>query len=373
MPSTIEETTEGLTDVVAESRNDEEKGATILRQEDIDLNQGTSAAPSDEAVHKLLKLPSSALSNVLNEAKQKRLVSQDITDSREDTLNLGDATIQSFEDLINDAADITADMTNLIKTGAEDEYLQQKHFDAQNGDDTTTNEVAFISHLTSRMERLMTNLHEARRGISRLEQKVAHAPESENDLTVSQPQSSDICTTCNDGSLRQTHSHTRNVISTSGWIPTMYTTFTLPIPLLFWPRGKNNLLPRPTWLGCFVLSIWTWYVLECAMCELYCRPVVAEYYVWPKRREPEFPFVLPTMVSRSIGLEWLAGIGKLLVAIWRMFSISLGWSDGFVEDNMGPGMGGSVVGKVTKSVVDVVTSVLPNVAQDYAMMNDEFL
>ncbi|KIW97518.1 uncharacterized protein Z519_01102 [Cladophialophora bantiana CBS 173.52] len=363
-------------------------------------------------------LPSSTLTNVLNEAKQKRLVSHDITDAprdENDTLNLGDATIQSFEDLLTDAADITADITSLIKAGAEEEVLAQRErnkstaLDILDEDNSAASEVAFIGHLTSRMERLMSNLHEARKGIARLEQKVSHTPsiptagpDQPTQALVAVKDPNHACTRC--GRSNDDISHAlphKDPVATSSFmaVPIAYTTLTLPIPLLFHPRTLTqnqkrrnrvlDLLPgSPTWLGYLTFSIWIWYILECVLAEIYARPLYAEWYVWPARPEPEFPFVLPTMLYRwvlggSVGSALIAPVVTISGVIWRLIVVIckvagmwLGWWDGFVDDDRTR----SVVATATRSGVQAVGSLLPGTnganaveLEGLSMMNDEIL
>ncbi|OCT49047.1 hypothetical protein CLCR_04520 [Cladophialophora carrionii] len=361
-------------------------------------------------------LPPSALTNVLNEAKQKRLVSRDTNEARPesrddtDTLNLGDATIQSMEDLLTDAADITADLTTLIRTSAEDEVLAlRQRNDAVaptvRGDEVgSTSDVAFIGHLTSRMERLMSNLHEARKGISRLEQKVSHAPsvtvtsmDQQTQALVAVHDPSQPCAVCgrsNDDLTPHDHPLAPIITSFLGF-PITYTTFTLPVPLLFHPRtiatpqGSNSkmltLLPgRPTWLGYLILTFWTWYILECIMTELYARPLYAERYPFPPPgvTEPEFPFVLPTMLCRGIFGQYgfavlemlgnmLGGAYKVLVAVYRVFAMAVGWSDGFVDDERAK----HVVAAATRSAIKVAQSIVSGAdgSEGLSMMNDELV
>lgn len=398
-PNTIEEVTEELTnDIVAglaESVNDED-GNPDEQREDKQQQQTDPQPPANGVVVK----PPSALSNVLNEAKAKRLVSRDITDVREDTLNLGDATIQSFEDLLTDAADITADLTSLIKTGAEDEVIRQRvQFEREEFENSTTAEVAFVSHLTSRMERLMSNLHEARKGISRLEQKVSHSP-CPPDSQIENLQQTVVAWQGKDSSQPhavQLHQHGIGYDPKSRF-PITYSTFTVPIPLLFYPRRKEQgqFLPRPTLLGWITIAVWTWYITECTLCEIYCHPLYAERYVWPSHPEPEFPFVLPTMLWRwshlgvlPLGPGLLGPIWRLLVALYRVVGMALGLIDGFVDDTTvrspptvasGVRAAASVAAEATRSVLNVAKSLnmgpwppSATEALDLRMMNDEFI
>ncbi|KIW53061.1 hypothetical protein PV05_08660 [Exophiala xenobiotica] len=396
MPETIEEATEELTngDFPQEESPIEDRPAEATTS---DVPNHREAAPdSRPSPEEQVILPQSALSNVLNEAKQKRLVSRDIADTGDDTLNLGDATIQSFEDLLTDAADITADLTSLIKTNAEDEAVKQRQLalaQAYDGDSTTA-EVAFIGHLTSRMERLMSNLHEARKGISRLEQRVSHSPspppstgkqaQIQSQALVAQDPTQP-CVVCGRHSdLQQPHLHTNtHQIRTNGFLPMTYSTFTIPIPLLFYPRRKDRgeIFPRPTWLGWVTLALWAWYITECAFAEMYAHPLYAERYVWPTVPEPEFPFVLPTMLARWTHLDsFIPILAKVFVAIWRVVGMALGLTDGFVDDPLsGSAFGSSGVSSVVASATKVAMGAAKSLVSgqdpgpDLSMMSDEFI
>ncbi|KAL6246883.1 hypothetical protein RBB50_006190 [Rhinocladiella similis] len=384
MPETIEEATEDLThgvDAASEPTPiDQHQSKPSGPDATLDGRKIAQARPSPE---KTLVLPQSALTNVLNEAKQKRLASQNITDTRDDTLNLGDATIQSFEDLLTDAADITADLTTLIRTNAEDEAVKQRQmsFLQDNDTDSTAAEMAFIGHLTSRMERLMSNLHEARKGISRLEQRVSTSPSPPpaEKGTVAQSQAlivqdpSQPCVVCgHHGDVQhQLHGHRhRKTVNTSSFLPITYSTFTIPIPLLFYPRRKEKgqILPRPTWLGWMTIVLWSWYITECIMAEIYAHPVYAEHYVWPAVPEPEFPFVLPTMVYRWTHTDsFLPVMGRVVVAIWRAIAMMLGLSDGFVDETV------SSVASAAMESATAFANAAGGEGPDLSMMNDEFI
>ncbi|KAI1629445.1 hypothetical protein EDD37DRAFT_616965 [Exophiala viscosa] len=377
IPMTIEEVTEELTNdiIPADDQSHEREQPRPASQPQVVLEPGEEEE-LDSPIDARLVQPPSALTNVLNQAKQKRLILRDITDVRDDTLNLGDATIQSFEDLLTDAADITADLTSLIKTGAEDAALQQRQFPLGGEGDTTSAEVAFIGHLASRMERLMMNLHEARKGISRLEQKVSLTPESNEVAPAQAPTNGplQLCTVCGTSG----HQHLlQGKADTNSWLPMTYSTFTLPIPLLFYPRRKDQgqVLPRPTWLGWLTMTVWVWYFLECTMCEIYGHPLYAERYVWPAQPEPEFPFVLPTMLLRWSHMDTLAPglfgtLSRLVIAIYRVIGMSLGLTDGYV-DGAGSGVGSQAASAQATKALEAAKDVIFGVGE--RMMNDEII
>lgn len=385
IPTTIEEVTEELTngvasDPIGQSETEPRPDVQPAVLDRVDDRNELLESPQDQ----VLAIPPSALANVLNRAKQKRLVPNDITEYRDDTLNLGDATIQSFEDFLNNATDITADISGLIKDGAEEEFIRQRQRAPEGGEDSNNSEVAFIGHLTSRMERLMSNLHEARKGISRLEQKVSHAPLDEQKALVPTTLlvSDQPCNVC--GHTLDSQPHVHSYTKVDSWMPMAYSVVTLPIPLLIYPRqkGERGILRRPTWLGWLTLTIWTWYLIECIMCELYARPLYAERYVWPTEPEPEYPLVLPTMILRWSCFDELApGLWRVIVAFYRMIGMMLGFHDGFVED-LKPRVSADPITtaaatQVTKAAWNAVRNFLPGggygAEPDLSMMNDEII
>jgi hypothetical protein len=135
--------------------------------------------------------------------------------------------------------------------------------------------------------------------------------------------------------------------------------------------------------------LWAWYITECVFAEMYAHPLYAERYVWPTVPEPEFPFVLPTMLARWTQLDsFLPILGKVFVAIWRVVGMALGLTDGFVDDQSvlpgsdsgGGGSGGALsvtLASATKAAMGAARS-LVSAGQDprdvdLSMMSDEFI
>jgi hypothetical protein len=120
------------------------------------------------------------------------------------------------------------------------------------------------------------------------------------------------------------------------------------------------------------------------MAEIYARPLYAERYVFPPpgELEPEFPFALPTMIyrwtMRGTGLDVLltpvfhsavmacSALVRVVIAIYRVVSMGLGLSDGFVDDKR------DAVRNVSEVAAKIVTSAIASVTGD-SMMNDEIL
>jgi len=256
------------------------------------------------------KLPRSALSSLLTKAKRKLVTTnqkhspiaeegEDITNSpNNDTLNLGDATIESLEDLLT--LD-NADMTTLLRMGAEFDAREpiksrklqgetqdrDRHDKQDTGWRTAGTEAELLERLGTKLERLRTNIHDARKGISKLEEQVSHPPPASStgtELVRSNSGGVSPCQNC--GCPRGTtllslssssSSSTTTAATPASKAPTLYfnhpipipRTITLPIPRLWHTIPKSQLqtnkqqrwhhLPphRPTFLGYLTLHVTT--------------------------------------------------------------------------------------------------------------------
>ena len=371
-PMTIDEVTEELDTDVGR------KPEAATQQQQPPSQQPTP--PPDEQSRHQTQLPRSALAAILDQQKQ-RLVSADITTaaqaSNTDTLNLGDATIASLEDLVGDLTD--NDMTTLIRMGAEQDALDQSNLPA----DQQEAEAALLDRLSTKLSTLQSNIHNARKGISKLEHQVNHP------ASVKGEDARRL--------LQQTHllPSPLNAIqqSPNSLIPFVYSTVTLPVPLLFHPRTSTkarssitSAFGKPTMLGWLVITAWIWYILEVFLSELYSHPLHAERYSWPPadRPEPNFGFVMPTLLLRLMGINaQLDGLGSLgwgvmqpmwvmSRAVYRVMGMGFGWTDGFVDD------GREAVRNATRLVKGVVETVLPSAAaavgaDGWSMMDDEVM
>ena len=332
----------------------------------------------------------SALASLLSRAK-RRLVSQDITiaiaEGRDpqqqqvgtatgnDTLNLGEATLESLEDLLTLDAD---DMTTLIRLGAEAEAAdllydpRSINGDERFRDNDPATEAAMLDRLSSKLDRLRSNIHDARKGISKLEHQVSHSGSTSDNQALVLSSPSDLTTT---GTMHGACSQCgcpRPLLTTSlqsSWLLNPITYYLLiPVPALFQPRQNGQWLPRPTRFGYLIFGIWTWYVLECVMAEIYDHPLYADAYDWPVQREPRYPFVLPTMVCRWMGLEdaWM-GAGQVvsgvlrtaltvLVAVCRIVLRACGLGDGFVDSVSGSQAWGSGLREIVDRAREPISS-----------------
>jgi hypothetical protein len=340
-PMSVEEIPEGLTDGL----DGKFSKSDLAGANDPDAN-----------IQKQPEMPKSALAGLLDKAKRK-LTAQDGAASREsnDTLNLGDATIESLEDLLT--LD-NADMTTLIRMGAEFEAREQMLRGGTK--DHASAESELLERLGSKLHQLRTNIHDARKGISKLEHQVSHS-EGPDDQQVGGNDTS--CKACG---------------SVSGGLESLPTTtgtrvyLAVPLPRFFHDRRKGDWLPRPTLLGWTTLAFSLWYFSESTMCDRYCHPLYAEYYEWPTEPEPRFGYALPTMLwrwsrIREFGPALFGPLWTLLVALVRIVGQVFGLTDGFV-DNLPPRS------KVLRKPIAFDERIpKPKWGPDLSMMNDEYL
>ncbi|KAJ9659246.1 hypothetical protein H2198_003250 [Neophaeococcomyces mojaviensis] len=341
------------------------------------------AAPGTSVTQAPVIIPPAASESlakkVLNEAKEKLKAheqtngqgpSQIVTsDSPNDTLALGNATIQSLENILDmDQTDITI----LSRLG--DEPLGQ-----------TEEEV--LDRLGSRLDRLRRSIHDARKGISNLEHRISQPQPGEEALQLPVTTETYVESTV-DGqnappstAATRKQDHEQIITASRSIFPLALLKFAVPVPLLFRPPSKNatgirSRLPQPTLFGWAVLTFWTWYILECTLCEIYSHPQYAAKYTWPLLREPEFPFVLPTMLYRWSHLNFLwpsmvQPVYRFIVGLFRMIGIWLGVTDGFVDGPAGATGTATVMETVMETVYQQAHATGVDIGVD--MMNDEFL
>jgi hypothetical protein len=299
--------------------------------EDIPVPEGLTNGISKPQEEPKSEGQGTALGSLLARAKSRLTAPEEQTPESNDTLRLGDSTINSMEDLLT--LD-NAELTTLIRMGAESEAREQLIRDHLGAEPIA--EAQLLERLSGKLHALRTNIHDARKGISKLEHQVATRPETTSGSSTALTHQSYTCHTC--GAPSSTY-----LIS-----------ITLPfaIPHLLHTRQPGEYLPRPTWLGWLTIMSWLWYLAESAMLNAYGHPLYAyNSYIWPVEPEPYFPLVLPTMLWRWGGrgvLRWLLGpVWWVCVAVFRVIGQMVGWTDGFVDDGIN---GVPVVGRVMENI-----------------------
>lgn len=332
-PMTIEEVTEDITsEVPPQTQTTSEKPAPSTGQPVFPVEAGTRSPP--QATKR--QLPPSVLGHVLED----------------DTFDFGETTMDSLGHLLDDTTKMLDDRKLVLSQ--------------EQADQVATDELGFIDHLGGKLREVALGLHDTRKGISNLERVFMRTSSPLGITGQTAPQSTD-----------------------NSIFPVIYSTITFPIPLLFHPQTNvqsSSGLPfgRPTLLGYITLAIWTWYLAECFASELFSHPLQAERYVWPPSDSPEpaFPFVIPTLFLRMLGLNVDFGsvggpfsvvfgpIFVLLRAMYRIVGMWMGWTDGFVDEL---GAGQAMKNATAAAVQAVKSAVETGLGDDWSMMNDEVM
>ncbi|ETN46720.1 uncharacterized protein HMPREF1541_00909 [Cyphellophora europaea CBS 101466] len=334
----------------------------------------------------------SALSNIL--AAQRARHSSGAAD---DTLDLGDATMASLEDLVDLNEE---DITTLIRLGAEQDALQQLGENAAgtaiDGDtgDQKEGEIMVLDRLARKLHTLQSNIRHARRAVGRFEREMS---EGVDEALAHQPHSDPLTPQIlQQTPLVPTQLSSAGLVRGTGVFPILYSTLTLPLPLLFHtPKHRQHQLPqgrwrmgKPTPLLYVLLFLLAYYVLETLLSELYAHPLYAETYAWPAANqapEPDSGLVVPTLLARVFGgdvqmrrsvkvapagagtdtLEgWAQGLWVLGRAVVRLFA----GGDGFVD---GPAQGHGGVGASPAATTAAAAGAQRG--DGWSMMNDEIL
>lgn len=260
----------------------------------------------------------SALHNIL--ASQR---AHNPTDTADTTLNLGETTIASLEDLV----DLTdQDVSTLIRMGAEHDAL----ISLQNSPNPfpraaqpdiglppgTANpeEIQVLDRLARKLHTLQANIRHARKAANRFEREMSEGTggdgvtDAENDDTEAIANTAQIVN--NKGkNVRQA---TKPTTWPASLLPVSYQPIRFPLPVLFHPTttspakvGARHLrgarLGRPTPLFWILVTMLVWYITETAVVELCTHPLYAETYSWP------------SSVGTGVGAaEWDVGPGGYL-------------------------------------------------------------
>lgn len=259
--------------------------------------------PEEKKVKRKLELikphlPKSALETVLEDAR-----------SKDHPLTLGDDTINSLQDILDQDS-------TFIK--GEDDSATDDRADLVVSEDVKPlpgTDAFVLDNLNLKLRSLVQSIHEARQGLSSLEDQVA------KDTT--------ILSTGQVGHLRHGAYGTCDACGGHVYLP-------ISLPRL-WRRDAISHRIRPTRLGWFALILLTWYWSECIMCDYYCHPFVAETCdrncLTPDA--PRFPFVLPTMLWRWSHLSTiLTPVLTILIACFRLIAQLLGFWDGYWDESV---------------------------------------
>lgn len=248
-----------------------------LFRERQDLRSGKAEDETQQHQQRVLRdtgpdRPKSALAAILEKAKRiprKRRTAEAPSSEEDNTLALGDDTIQSLEDLVvNDELDIS---TLLIPS----EPTINVNADDSDSPLTSTQkarqvEVQGYDRLTTRLSKLGLSIRDAKKGIATLEQAVSNSAVDEQCTEAGEfhdfiwPCQKCGCPGRSDGAVLRGSGE-------RGW------EISMPIPRL-WRWRDGDWRPRLTWFGLVILSaillvaeIIAWYVFDARTCPV---PVV---------------------------------------------------------------------------------------------------
>ncbi|KAF2761145.1 hypothetical protein EJ05DRAFT_254164 [Pseudovirgaria hyperparasitica] len=236
------------------------------------------------------ELPKSALEALLSRAK-----------STEETLEpLGDSTIDSLEDFF------TMKRSGSGQDDLEDDTLagiQVANNPPKNDNERKRfHEVDQLVAMNTRLRATRANLRQSSQGLRKFEHQVNSksqetVPFNPNSSTSSTSSVNSIMAA--DGTLHTCPSTTREILIINPFL-LLWAAF---IRLFFYIDPATS-KKHMTWFGLATFSFLGWLVLEWSACNTFCRPRYAvrmqgygiDLYA------PEFPFVIPTLVWRFLGL-----------------------------------------------------------------------
>ena len=327
-------------------------------------------------------LPKSALESVLNDAKasldpklQKPTVSTANSDSEEDpTLNLGESTIQSLEDILANETEVSSPPSPPISDEDDKENQSPRSADLKP-----------YTRQLSRLKSLLPSIRDARNHIAQLERAVAGS--SQGPRPPKQPEGE--CTEAGEfhdfiwpcercGCTARSSTNPKG----SGGLPKSFVTFNfheslttleIPVPRL-WRWRKDDWRPRFTWIGLVLFLGTSWWLAEGWMCDIYCHPLYAVSYegYGIDINAPEPPWVLEKMLWRWLSIGTIARpIYVLLRALVRLAAEVVGWVVGFSSASKGANAG---LVQMDRQPVSTDPSIpRPPWGPDLSMMDDEYL
>ncbi|PWY84521.1 hypothetical protein BO94DRAFT_536077 [Aspergillus sclerotioniger CBS 115572] len=246
-------------------------------------------------------LPKSALETVLQDFK-----------SHKDSLDVGDDTIESLQDIIDG-------QPGELKTEEEDDAAYEKEILkklelASSGSRNTVD----LDRLNEKLKSLAENIQKVKSGLDGLEVQVSR----DADVLAAIPSAPR-------GKQSKQHSCENCNGEQDGRV---YALVTLP---RLWRRDPVSRCIRLTRLGWCSLILLLWFCSESTMCDFYCHPSISDTCqgncLLPDA--PCFPYAIPTMLWRWLHLSSIFGpLWTVTIALVRLLAQVLGFWDGYVEE-----------------------------------------
>ncbi|KAL9609056.1 MAG: hypothetical protein Q9167_006154 [Letrouitia subvulpina] len=352
----------------------------------------TQPQPSDEELKQTApKIPKSALESIISAAKA-RLENHSRParspglhlDSEEDaTLLLGDSTIHSLEELLDNgtASDMSLQPDSATAaTSTGDDSLPQSSKELPLGDDADppTSTLQLYTRQLSRLNFLLPSLRETRAGIASLERSISAPTPLPASARLSPPQlprrEKKECTEAGEFHDFISPCQTCGCPGPSS-SPSYPSTITIPIPTLWRRSHRGQWLPRPTRLGVLVLLACVYWIAELWAQDTYCHKYYASSMIGygVDIHAPKRPFVLIKVVFG----RWLA-LGNVLRVLVKVVAGVTGWAMGFVaRDTGGEGRAGGSSGTGTGTGTGTgrgwKSMPMPSWGPDLSMMDDEVM
>ncbi|KAL1609990.1 hypothetical protein SLS60_001655 [Paraconiothyrium brasiliense] len=238
-------------------------------------------------------LPRSVLGALVEEARA--------TGERRST-EYGESTINSLEELI-------APIANTVDSGEPDEDTLPLDVLAKaprtEAERRRQEELLHIQNMDRRLRSTRTSLRDTSRGIRRVEEQIERSGER---TTIVSDDSS--------GEKIISREYKCPCAENGGHRLSLWKT----IKLIFY---DETLKPKRhgwglTWLSIFLVTFFTWFILENICCEIWGHHTYASSYkgygvIWGA---PEYPYVLPTMTYRALIKPWWRPLYALFSWIW---------------------------------------------------------
>ena len=249
-------------DLTPESNDQQRKlGATdlIRKLNSSPLSTRNKAPDKISPINIRPSLPKSALEAIISAAKaasnpashdtKASSDEDDEKDEEDQTLLLGDSTIQSLEDLLANDTDFAALLDPSTRTNRQhgsSMALQAEENEDLPSDNDLPDESQSYTHLTTRLSNLGLSIRDAKKGLASLERAVSSAPASQTLERAPEGECKEAgefhdfiwpCERCGCSGRRGMES------AFGGW-----QTVSLPVPRL-WTWRKGEWVPRLTWLG----------------------------------------------------------------------------------------------------------------------------
>ncbi|MCJ1466582.1 hypothetical protein MMC07_005202 [Pseudocyphellaria aurata] len=348
-------------------------------------------------------LPKSALESILAAAKsasqptfRRNRSSNSNSDSEELTLDLGDSTIQSLEDILHEdsqfptvlslpppSPSLPQDDYTTESQKPEDSFSKDDHTEAEplmSAQKSRLSELQSYARQMSRLGNVGPSIRDARRRLSNLEKAISKSvsdlPSKSLEIQNGCDEAGEFhdfiwpCERCGCPGRKDLDPYNMTPVKT-----------TVPISVPKFCKWQNDdWRPRLTWLGLATLIGCMWWIGEWVACELYCHPEFANktFGYGVDITSPRPPFVLFKVIDRlcrnfSIIRPFYIFFSMLVRTVFSLLGYLVGFVFGGDEGAVADGRRGLRGGRIRQPVSRDPRIPRPNYGPDLSMLNDEYL